>query len=91
MALVSKIVYDGVVIADLTQDSVNESNLLLGYTAHNRYGEPITGILEVYDPEGLDPNQYPDHRAYLGFNVSNEVLEFTGTQGTKDEIRFGTV
>lgn len=40
---VSKIVYDGRILIDLTGDTVEESKLLKGYTAHSKSGEEITG------------------------------------------------
>ena len=43
---ISKVVYDGHTLIDLTSDSVNASNLSKGTTAHNAAGEQIVGTFE---------------------------------------------
>lgn len=43
---ISKVVYDGNTLIDLTSDSVNASNLSKGTTAHNAAGEKIVGTFE---------------------------------------------
>ena len=43
---ISKVVYDGSTLIDLTSDSVNASNLSKGTTAHNAAGEQIVGTFE---------------------------------------------
>lgn len=40
---VSKVIYGGKTLIDLTQDSVKADKLLVGFTAHGSDGEPITG------------------------------------------------
>ena len=42
---VSKIVYDGRALIDLTADTVEADKLLSGTTAHDRAGNAITGAL----------------------------------------------
>lgn len=42
---VSKIVYDGRALIDLTADTVAADKLLSGATAHDRAGNAITGAL----------------------------------------------
>lgn len=42
---VSKIVYDGRALIDLTADTVTADALLFGTTAHDRAGNAITGAL----------------------------------------------
>lgn len=44
---VSKVVYDGQTLVDLTADSVTPGVLLEGYTAHSASGEAITGTLPL--------------------------------------------
>nr|DAD58048.1 MAG TPA: hypothetical protein [Caudoviricetes sp.] len=46
---VSKVVYDGSTLIDLTGDSVTADMLEKGATAHNAAGEQIVGTLEVSD------------------------------------------
>lgn len=43
---ISKVVYGGTTLIDLTGDTVTADKLLAGYTAHGRDGEPITGTCE---------------------------------------------
>ena len=43
---ISKVVYDGNTLIDLTSDSVDASNLSKGTTAHNAAGEQIVGTFE---------------------------------------------
>lgn len=43
---INKFVYNGVVKIDLTEDTVDTSNLLSGYTAHKRDGTQITGQVD---------------------------------------------
>lgn len=43
---VSKVVYGGETIIDLTADTIKKDKILKGYTAHGADGEPITGTCE---------------------------------------------
>ena len=40
---ISKVVYGGNTLVDLTADTIKADKLLNGYTAHGADGEPITG------------------------------------------------
>lgn len=44
---ISKVVYGGNALVDLMGDTVVESALLEGYTAHNKAGDSVTGTLSV--------------------------------------------
>lgn len=50
---ISKIIYGGNVLIDLTQDTVVADKMLSGYTAHNAAGEIITGTC-TYDSDTQD-------------------------------------
>lgn len=50
---ISKIIYGGKVLIDLTQDTVVADKLLNGYTAHGANGEIITGTC-TYDADTRD-------------------------------------
>lgn len=52
---VSKVVYGGEVLIDLTADTVKAQHMLKGYTAHGADGEEITGTCE-YDANTQDAN-----------------------------------
>lgn len=43
---VSKVIYGGQTLIDLTADTVTDENLLKGVTAHGKDGEPIVGTCE---------------------------------------------
>lgn len=49
----NKVVYNGNVLIDLTQDSVDAAHLLSGYTAHAKSGAPITGTC-TFDADTTD-------------------------------------
>lgn len=55
MAQISKVVYGGRTLIDLTGDSVDAAHLLSGYTAHGRDGEPVEGACD-YDADTSDAN-----------------------------------
>lgn len=50
---ISKVVYGGNTLIDLTADTITKDKLLKGYTAHGADGEPITGACE-YDANTQD-------------------------------------
>ena len=43
----SKVVFGNEVLVDLTEDTVTESALLSGYTAHDKAGNSVVGSLSV--------------------------------------------
>lgn len=49
----SKVVYFGEVLMDLTNDTVEPSKLLKGFTAHDKSGAPITGT-STFDADTQD-------------------------------------
>lgn len=46
---VSKVVYDGNTLIDISSDTVTAASLLEGYTAHNSAGQLVTGTLSIDD------------------------------------------
>ena len=50
---ISKVVYGGDTLIDLTADTINADKLLKGYTAHGADGEPITGTC-TFDADTQD-------------------------------------
>lgn len=51
---VNKVVYGNNTLIDLTNDTVEPSAMVEGYTAHDRSGAPIQGTLEVYTKSEID-------------------------------------
>ena len=62
---VNKVNYGNDNLIDLTNDTVTESTLLRGTTAHNRAGEGITGTLDV-ETDGITWDEAQD---YVGYNL----------------------
>ena len=57
MSEVNKVVYAGVVLLDLTEDTINEDVIIDGYTGHDKAGNIITGKLKIITvDEALDAN-----------------------------------
>lgn len=55
MSEVNKVVYAGVVLLDLTEDTINENVIIDGYTGHDKAGNIITGKLKIITvDEALD-------------------------------------
>lgn len=50
---ISKVIYGGNVLIDLTGDTIKADKMLSGYTAHGADGEPITGAC-TYDVNSQD-------------------------------------
>ena len=85
---ISKVIYDGRTLIDLTSDSVDVSTLLQGVTAHDKQGLPIHGEC-TYDADTSDATAVAaeilkDKTAYNKGNkvtgtmpnVGQEVIEF---------------
>lgn len=53
MSKISKVVYGGQVLIDLTADTVEASKLLTGFTAHGADGEAVTGTC-AFDVDSSD-------------------------------------
>lgn len=81
MPNVSKVVYDNEVLIDLTNDTVHEGNLMNGVKAHSCEGNPITGMVTLYEGQKISP----------AFNVSNETLILVAGTGNEDRIVFGPI
>ena len=63
---ISKFIYQGDTIFDLTEDTVSENNLLLGATAHNEFGDAITGAVTA--------DSILRHDTLTNWNASSVVL-----------------
>lgn len=90
---VNKVIYGDRTLVDLTQDSVNEDNLLEGETAHDASGNPVTGTAKqghiVQNDSGTDMTQrskvqfvgvYSEDDATNDRTKVNIVREMTSTQ-----------
>ena len=73
---ISKVVYGGNTLIDLTADTVKEDKILKGYTAHGADGEPIVGTCE-YDANTQDATA-TDAEILSGKVAYNKGARITG-------------
>lgn len=73
----SKIIYNGQVLIDLTQDTIKADKLLKGYTAHGADGEVVTGAC-TFDADTQDANA-ADSEILLGKTAYVKGTKKTGT------------
>ena len=75
---ISKVVYDGNTLIDLTSDSVNASNLSKGTTAHNAAGEQIVGTFEQAQSDWNQNDEtavdYVKNRPFYTKNPAETIL-----------------
>ena len=74
---ISKVVYGGNTLIDLTADTVVKEKILKGYTAHGADGEPITGTCE-FDANTQDATA-TDAEILAGKTAYNKGNKITGT------------
>lgn len=74
---ISKVVYGGHTLIDLTSDTVTEDKLLQGYTTHGADGAQITGTC-TYDSDTQDANA-ADSEILLGKTAYVKGVKKTGT------------
>lgn len=94
MAKISKVVYGGETLIDLTADTVKAEHLIKGYTAHGADGEKITGTNEwdsnTQDATAADSEILTGKTAYVkgtkktGTMPNNGAV--AGTISTKDGV-----
>lgn len=93
---ISKVVYGGDTLIDLTGDTVEEETLAEGATAHNARGEPITGKMHtttvLYTEQTLTKAQKEQARKNIGITGTASVTDY-GAKGdgtTDDTAAFQT-
>ncbi len=74
---ISKVVYGGNVLIDLTGDNIKADKLLKNYTAHGADGEPITGTCD-FDANTQDATAV-EAEILLGKTAYNKGSKRTGT------------
>ena len=71
---VSKVVYGGDTIIDLTGDTVTADSLQLGVTAHGANGNVITGTGLLYtESADITPIEFDYNVGYIGLSTSSSV------------------
>lgn len=73
---ISKVVYGGQVLIDLTADTVKKDKILSGYTAHGADGKPITGTC-TFDANTQDATA-SDAEILSGKTAYNKGVKITG-------------
>ena len=73
---VSKVIYGGNTLIDLTADTVKSDKILKGYTAHGADGEPITGTCE-FDANTQDATA-TEAEILVGKTAYNKGVKITG-------------
>lgn len=89
---ISKVVYGGNTLIDLTADTIKEEKILKGYTAHGADGEPIVGTCEfdanTQDATATDAEILSGKVAYnKGVRITGKMKNngaVSGTISTKD-------
>ena len=74
---ISKVIYGGETLIDLTADTVKKDKLLKGYTTHGADGEPITGTCE-FDANTQDATA-TESEILAGKTAYNKGVKITGT------------
>lgn len=85
---VSKVIYGGETLIDLTADSVKADKLLKGITAHGADGEKITGTCE-YDANTQDATA-TEAEILAGKTAYNKGVKVTGTMKNNGAVA-GTI
>ena len=87
---ISKVVYDGNTLIDLTSDSVNASNLSKGTTAHNAAGEQIVGTFEQVQSDWNQNNETAaDYVKNRPFYTGNPVETVFFEESTLSFLDYG--
>ncbi len=83
----NKIIYGGETLIDLTSDTVETSNLLEGFTAHDRHGEIITGTCtynaDTSDADATASEILATKTAYVN---GNKITGTMANNGAIDEV-----
>ena len=85
---ISKVVYGGNALIDLTADTVKEDKVLKGYTTHGADGELITGTC-TYDADTSDATA-ADSEILNGKTAYNKGVKITGTMKNNGKVT-GTI
>lgn len=75
---VSKVIYDGNTLIDLTSDTVTENILLSGYTTHDKTGTKITGTLPEYSNQNINATGIYTSASYVNFYIPRGAYTFDG-------------
>ena len=83
---VSKVVYGGNAVIDITGDTVTADKLGAGYTAHGADGSAITGTGLLYTVSAdLIPIEFDYNAGYIGLRQYSEVATASLSYFTKEE------
>lgn len=80
---ISKVVYNGKTLIDLTSDTVSANTLLKGYVAHDKTGAIITGTYE--DPHVLENDEIHIYD-FLQDSSGNYIFDNSGSKITSKKV-----
>lgn len=90
---VSKVVYGGRALIDLTADTVKEDKILKGYTAHGADGDPITGTCtfdaDTQDATAADSEILAGKTAYVKGTKKTGAMKNNGAVDGKITTKAG--
>ena len=90
---ISKVIYGGETLIDLTADTVKKEKVLKGYTAHGADGEPITGTCEydanTQDATASDAEILTGKSAYVRGVKINGAMKNNGSVSGKISTKAG--
>ena len=81
---ISKVIYGGETLIDLTADTVKSDKMLNGYTAHGADGEVITGTC-TYDADTQDATA-SDAEILVGKTAYNKGVKVTGKMANNGAV-----
>lgn len=91
---ISKVVYGGQTLIDLTSDTVKKDKILNGYTAHGADGEPITGTCtfdaDTQDATATDTEIISGKIAYVRGNKLTGKMKNNGAVSGTISSKTGT-
>ena len=85
---ISKVIYGGETLIDLTADTIKADKLLKGYTAHGADGEVVTGTC-TFDANTQDATA-ADAEILAGKSAYNKGIKITGTMKNNGAVS-GTI
>ena len=91
---ISKVVYGGNTLIDLTADTVTKDKVLKGYTTHGADGEPITGTCDfdanTQDATAADTEILSGKSAYVKGTKKTGTMKNNGAVSGKINTKAGT-
>lgn len=84
----NKVIYGGETLIDLTNDSVDAEHLAKGYTAHDKAGAIITGMMQAGGglPSGIQAMKYGSHSLASASNATSTIFTINHGLGVVPDL-----